>query len=72
MSFGAMTLLTLLTAWMTPIPFMCFGSLSRSSRLSYFPSEVPAGADELTMTPLSNQIDTSTVGNPRESKTSLA
>src|SRR5215471_17201389 len=72
MSAGAITSLTFLTAFNTPLPRKRFLSPSRNSSASCSPVDAPDGTIDRPRTPLSSWQSTSTVGLPRESNTSLA
>src|SRR5437867_4097130 len=71
-SAGAMILFTLSTAFRTPLPRYRFLSPSRSSSASCSPVDAPDGTMARPRTPSSRTQSTSTVGFPRESRTSLA
>src|SRR2546430_12079547 len=64
--------LTLCTAFLTPFPRYLFLSPSRSSNASCSPVDAPEGTIARPRIPVSSTQSTSTVGFPRESKTSLA
>ena len=71
-SAGAMTVLTLFTAFWTPLPRKRLLSPSRSSSASFSPVDAPDGTAARPRTPLSRVTSTSTVGLPRESRISRA
>jgi len=70
-SLGAITRFTLRTAFVTPFPMNRFGSPSRSSTASRVPVDAPEGTIARPSAPDSSSTSTSTVGFPRESRTSL-
>ena len=69
---GAMISLTFFTAFKTPLPKYLDLSPSLSSKASLSPVEAPLGTIALPTVPSSKVTSTSTVGLPRESKTSRA
>ena len=62
---GAITLLTLSTAFKTPFPKNLFLSPSLNSKASLSPVDAPLGTIALQTTPMSKVTSTSTVGFPR-------
>lgn len=71
MSLGPKMFITLLTAFKTPFPRYLLLSLSLNSKASNSPVEAPEGTADMLVCPEA-VISTSTVGNPLESKISLA
>src|SRR5208337_341920 len=69
---GAITEVTLLTAWITPRPPWRGLSASRSSWASWQPVLAPEGTMARPMAPVDAIASTSTVGRPRESSTCRA
>ncbi len=66
------TVLTLSTAFKTPLPKYLFLSLSLNSCASYLPVLAPDGTAATPTLPFANSTLVSIVGLPRESKISLA
>src|SRR5665647_1874290 len=71
-SAGPISSRTASTACSTPLPPYRLGSPSRRSTASKAPVEAPEGTAARAMVPSSRAISTSTVGLPRESRTSRA
>src|ERR1700687_2526315 len=70
---SAISPLTLATAAVTPLPpYRSLSLLSRSSTASNEPVDAPEGTWALPLAPDSRNTSTSTVGFPRESRTSRA
>ena len=70
--FGAITSITLATAFRTPLPPKRALSPSRSSTASLAPVEAPDGTAARPTDPSASTTSTSTVGLPRESRISRA
>ncbi len=64
--------LTFLTAFKTPFPKKRFSLLSRNSKVSYLPFDVPDGTEARPSILFSVITSTSTVGFPLESNICLA
>jgi hypothetical protein len=72
MSSGAISSITALTAFSTPLPRYRDLSPSRRSTASKAPVEAPEGTPARAIVPSSSATSTSTVGLPRESRISRA
>src|SRR3989344_4038464 len=72
LSLGAITRLTLSTAFVTPIPPYRLASSSLSSTASYLPTDAPDGTEATADISFDRVTVVSTVGLPRESRISIA